>query len=121
MTPQGTRNFLIASVIIVALLIGYGFTQIQSQQRSQKVLITEIKKEAKDQGDLAVRVAAITKSNLDNRAKNGGTLCNAINANRIELKRIAPGWQLMPLNCKALETATIKSGEPIPAPAGVSK
>ena len=121
MTNHRFRYFFALSVIIGALAIGWGFTEIQSQQTGQKTLIMNVEKEAKKQGDLSVAVAEIIKSNLDNRAKNIGTWCGAINANRIESKRTIPGWKLKPLDCKGLERATVKSGGPVPIPTGVSK
>lgn len=127
MTAKHFRYFFIVSVVIAALLVGYGFAQIQESQRQQASLIVRIEKEATAQGDLAVRVAAITKSNLDNRVKNVGTWCGAINENRAEGIRKnqfvtgARRSRLKLLDCKALERATIQSGESIPIPAGVSK
>jgi hypothetical protein len=114
MATQRFRLFIIASVVVAALLVGYGFAQIEAQSG-------RIETEATAQGQLAVKVAAITKSNLANRVSNVGTWCDAINANRIESKRTIPSWKLKPLNCKALEAATTASGAPVPIPTGVSK
>jgi hypothetical protein len=114
MTTQRFRTFIIASVIISALLVGYGFSALTAQSG-------RIETEATAQGTLATQVATITKANLANRTSNVGTWCGAINANRIESKRTISGWRLKPLNCKALEAATTASGVPVPEPTGVSK
>lgn len=111
---QRFRAFFVATVVIVCLLVGYGFASIAAQS-------SQIEREATAQGALAVQVATITKRNLDNRVKNVGTWCDAINANRIESKRTIPGWKLKPLDCKALERATVGSGGPVPIPTGVGK
>lgn len=119
---KNVKSTLAAISIAIAIgLTGIALDEIGNLASRNAGLIIKVEREARAQGALAAKVAVVTKARRGNSVGNVDVWCGAIDEDRVELARLVPGWRSGPLDCRAIQAATVKSGGPPPAPTGVSK